>query len=80
MTNKPCGPECGDTICTECAIAYTYTAVRVEERERIVAIVRRLRNSHASSKYNRPTFDSLSVATTYAIEILDSILAAIYAK
>lgn len=37
--HKPCGPECGDTICTECAIAYTYTDVRIAERDRIVAII-----------------------------------------
>lgn len=38
--HKPCGPDCGDTICTECAIAYTYLDERNKEKERIVAIVR----------------------------------------
>lgn len=51
---------------------------RTVERKRIVEIVRRQRDFHSNSPYNdKESTGRLQVATTYVIEVLDSILAEI---
>lgn len=51
---------------------------KAQERKRIVEIIRRQRDFYANSPYNdTESTGRLQVATTYAIEVLDSILAEI---